>query len=184
MLLLLLQQRLFTFTIIGLKPNMEHMYLFPTPCRVVSHWLCIQEDFYLFFSNTFFFVALIKKKNRNKNTTMNTWGKYFRKTHVRVFLFFLVPCWKVTSHIQPLAHTHPLTHTHLQTSLCILNISFIENPLKQTSTRESSCTINQLPITMMMLASICMSHKSVFWCDGFLFFVTQILHYYYTKKKL
>lgn len=69
------------------------------------------------------------------------------------------------------------THTHLQTSLCIFSITFIENPLKQTHECVMLlCAINQLPIMMMMLASICMSHKSVFPCVWG-FFKTQVLHY-------
>lgn len=89
--LLLLQQRLFRHITyknrIGKKPNVEHMYLFPTPCRV-----SVSFSLFLYVSGGFLFVF-----------SNNSWWKSKNHAYLREIFalntcsclsrfFFYVPC--------------------------------------------------------------------------------------------
>lgn len=114
LLLLLLQQRLRSQSLEW--SQMWNTCTFSQHPVVSSHFRRIFICFLYHFYSVFQLSSDDMRWKKKKTPSMNTWGKYLNKTHVRVFL---------------LEKWHFL-HTHLQTSLCIFSITFIENPLKQT----------------------------------------------------
>lgn len=167
--LLLLQQRLFChITYIKIVLEWSQMWNTCTFSQRLVVWVCLFFSLSECFRRIFicFLEQLLMKKQKPCILEGNIFTKHM---FVSFSIFLRSLCWKVTFFVP---------HIHLQTSLCILKSTFIENPLKHTHEHKQglSCHQSVTDHDDDVGINLHVSQECLFMYH--MYFFTQILHYY------